>query len=284
MYFNKRTIISLISVCCLGLIFLFSQLYTFKFSNSNLAIFLNLLVTFGLILYLLNSIFTIFLLSKLKSTSMNLEKLAIHNKTLESMHDKTSAFRHDIPNILQGMSGYINRNDMNGLKTYYSQFVEDIHSVTTLGTLSPKVINSPAVYNLLANKYYKAENLDIKVNLEVFLDFNTLNMKTYEFARILGILMDNAIEATSECEEKIINVTIRKDTNRHMQLLLIENTYKNKNISTDKIYEKGYSTKSGNTGLGLWEVRQILKKNKNLNLYTTKNDKFFSQQLEIYVD
>lgn len=284
MYFNKRTIISLISVCCLGLIFLFSQLYTFKFSNSNLAIFLNLLVTFGLILYLLNSIFTIFLLSKLKSTSMNLEKLAIHNKTLESMHDKTSAFRHDIPNILQGMSGYINRNDMNGLKTYYSQFVEDIHSVTTLGTLSPKVINSPAVYNLLANKYYKAENLDIKVNLEVFLDFNTLNMKTYEFARILGILIDNAIEATSECEEKIINVTIRKDTNRHMQLLLIENTYKNKNISTDKIYEKGYSTKSGNTGLGLWEVRQILKKNKNLNLYTTKNDKFFSQQLEIYVD
>ena len=32
-------------------------------------------------------------------------------------------------------------------------------------------------------------------------------MKIYEFARILGILLDNAIEASSECEEKIINLT-----------------------------------------------------------------------------
>lgn len=280
MLFNKKYIIILILVCCFGLVFIFAQLCTFKFYN----LLCNLLITLGLVLYFINSIFTVFLLSKLEYTSINLQKVTMHNKTLESIHDKTSAFRHDIPNILQGMAGYINKNDMNGLKTYYSQFVEDIHSVTTLSALSPKVVNSPAVYNLLANKYFKADNLGIKINLEVFLDFNTLNMKTYEFSRILGILMDNAIEATSECKEKIINITIRKDTNRHMQLLLIENTYKNKDINTDKIYEKGYSTKSGNTGLGLWEVRQILKKNKNLNLHTTKNDKFFSQQLEIYVD
>ena len=31
----------------------------------------------------------------------------------------------------------------------------------------------------------------------------------------------------------------------------------------DKIYEKGYSSKPNNTGLGLWEVRQIMKKNNN---------------------
>lgn len=283
MVFNKKNIIMLILVCCFGLLLMFAQLYTFKFYNSNFPLIFGLVVVLGLILYFINSIFTVFLLSKLESTSINLEQATLHNKTLESIHDKTSAFRHDIPNILQGMSGYINKNDMKGLKTYYSQFVEDIHSVSTLGALNPKVINSPAVYNLLANKYYKADNLGIKINLEVFLDFNTLVMKTYEFSRILGILMDNAIEATSECEEKIINVTIRKESARHMQLLLIENTYKNKEINTDKIYEKGYSTKSGNTGLGLWEVRQILKKNENLNLYTTKNDKFFSQQLEIYL-
>lgn len=36
-------------------------------------------------------------------------------------------------------------------------------------------------------------------------------------------------------------------------------------------------------GLGLWEIRQILKKHNNLNLYTSKDDKFFKQQLEIYL-
>ena len=60
-------------------------------------------------------------------------------------------------------------------------------------------------------------------------------------------------------------------------------TYNNKDIDTDKIYEKGFSTKENNTGLGLWEVRQILNKNKNLNLYTSKNNEYFNQQLEIYL-
>lgn len=107
-------------------------------------------------------------------------------------------------------------------------------------------------------------------------------MKIYEFTKILGILLDNAIEATQECEKKVINVTICKDFKVNRQLLVIENTYKDKNVNTEKIYEKGFSSKKNNTGLGLWETRQILKRNNNLNLFTTKNNEFFKQQLEIY--
>ena len=94
--------------------------------------------------------------------------------------------------------------------------------------------------------------------------------------------MDNAIEAANECNEKIINVCIRKDFKVARQVLIIENTYKDKNVDTEKIYEKGFSSKPHNTGLGLWEVRQILKKNNNLNLFTSKDNQFFKQQLEIY--
>ena len=97
-----------------------------------------------------------------------------------------------------------------------------------------------------------------------------------------GILLDNSIEAANECTEKIINVSIKNDEKNSRQLLIVENTYINKDVDTDKIYEKGFSTKPNNTGLGLWEVRQILKKNNNLNLFTSKDEKFFKQQLEIY--
>lgn len=180
------------------------------------------------------------------------------------------------------MVGYIDNNDMEGLKNYYSQLVDDIQHSNNLTTLSPRVVNNPAIYNVLANKYHKADSLGIKINLEAFLDMNELHIKIYEFTRVLGILMDNAIEAASECNDKIINVTFRKDDKRHMQLLIIENTYMNKDVDTNKIFEKDYSTKEGNTGLGLWEIRQILKKNNNLNLFTTKNESFFKQQFEIY--
>lgn len=107
-------------------------------------------------------------------------------------------------------------------------------------------------------------------------------MKIYEFARILGILLDNSIEASKDCEQKIINITFRDDTKNKRQLIIIENTYTNKNIDTEKIFEKGMSGKKDHTGLGLWEVRKIIKKNNNANLYTSKTDKFFSQQLELY--
>lgn len=98
-----------------------------------------------------------------------------------------------------------------------------------------------------------------------------------------GILLDNAIEASKECDEKIINICIRKDSKASRQILLIENTYNDKKVDTEKIYEKGFSSKPNNSGIGLWEVRQIIKRNINLNLFTTKNDKFFRQQLEIYI-
>ncbi len=279
---NKKSRFLFVGTCIFGFVLIGSQLYTLTFYSTNLPLPITLLSTVGLLTYFSISVYTIFTVSKLEITSTNLEQANQHNKTLELLQDNTRAFRHDFSNIIQGMVGYMDRNDMEGLRKYYSQLVEDIRHTNNLTTLSPKVVNNPAVYNILANKYHKADSLGIKINLEVFLDLNTLHMKIYEFTRILGILMDNAIEAASECDEKIINVIIRRDTRKHMQLLIIENTYTNKEVDTEEIYKKGYTTKEGNTGLGLWEIRQILKKNNNLNLYTTKNDKYFSQQFEIY--
>lgn len=265
-----------------AVILIATQIYVTYFYSSVLPFYIVLLSLITLLTYVIISLVTVFNVSKLETTSMNLEEAKLYNKTLEILQDNTRAFRHDFSNILQGMVGYIDRNDMEGLKKYYSELVDDIRHSNNLTTLSPKVVNNPAIYNVLASKYHKADSLGIKINLEAFLDLNDLHMKIYEFTRVLGILMDNAIEASKDCDEKIINVTFRKDNRRHMQLLIIENTYNNKDVDTDKIFEKGYSTKEGNTGLGLWEIRQILKKNSNLNLFTTKNDEFFTQQFEIF--
>ena len=279
---DKKSKIRIYLNSILAIILIAGQLYILAFYSSNVPFFSTLLNVFGLIIYFSINLYHTLTVSKLETTSTNLEEAQLYNKTLEILQDNTRAFRHDFANILQGMVGYMDNNDMEGLKKYYSQLVDDIQTSNNLTTLSPKVVNNPAIYNVLANKYHKADSLGIKIHLEAFLDMNDLHMKIYEFTRVLGILMDNAIEASSECENKIINVTFRKDSKRNMQLLIIENTYKDKDVDTDKIFEKGYSTKKGNTGLGLWEIRQILKKNNNLNLFTTKNETYFTQQFEIF--
>ena len=232
------------------------------------------------------SLYSLLSTNKLDTTTRDLEEAQLYNKTLSILHDSMRGFKHDFHNIVQGIGGYADRGDLEGLKKYYKQLLQDCNRTNNLTALNPDVINNPAIYNVMATKYHKADEIGVQINLGIFMDLNEIeaHMKIYEFTRILGILLDNAIEAASECDEKIIHVSFRKEANRHRLVMVIENTYKNKDINIDTIFEKDFSTKSKktNSGLGLWEVRQILKKNNNLNLFTSKSEEFFSQQFEIY--
>lgn len=238
--------------------------------------FISLLIYFSLSFFSLAKIMTLF------TTTKKLESAEEYNKTLHILHDSVRGFKHDFDNIVTTIGGYIKTNDMKGLEKYYSQLEEDCQKVNNLYILNPDIINNPGIYNLLASKYNEAEEKNIKVNLTFLLDLNDLHMKIYEFARILGILLDNAIDAASESDEKILNIVFRNESKNNRNIILVENTYKDKNVDLDEIFHKGVSGKHNHTGLGLWEIREILKKNNNVNLHTTKNENYFSQQLEIY--
>ena len=238
--------------------------------------FISLLFYFGLSFYSLAKIMN------LVTTTQKLENEKEYNKTLHILHDSVRGFKHDFDNIVTTIGGYIKTNDMKGLEKYYSQLEEDCEKVNNLYILNPDIINNPGIYNLLTTKYSEAIEKGIKVNLTFLLDLNNLHMKIYEFARMLEILLDNAIEAASESDEKVLNIVFRNDSKNNRNIVLIENTYKDKNVNIDEIFNKGVTGKENHTGLGLWEVKQILKKNNNINLYTNKNDTYFSQQLEIY--
>lgn len=235
-----------------------------------------------LLAYFCLSFYSLAKIMKLVTTTKKLESAEEYNKTLHILHDSVRGFKHDFDNIVTTIGGYIKTNDMDGLKSYYSQLEEDCSKVNNLYVLDPDIINNPGVYNLITAKYNEALEKGIKVNLTVLLDLNDLHMKIYEFARILGILLDNAIDAASECDEKILNIVFRNESKNNRNIILIENTYKDKDVDIEQIFNKGVSGKQNHTGLGLWEIRQILKKNNNVNLYTNKNEKYFSQQLEIY--
>lgn len=258
------------------------QAFLISFYIDNLPIYITLISLIILLGYYIISFYSLIKTTKLQMTEQVLEQTTQYNKTLTILHDNIRCFKHDYNNMITTLGGYILSEDMNGLKKYYNELLQDCSRVKSLSTLSPEVINNPAIYSLLTNKYHQASELGININLESFIDFHKINMKIYEFTKILGILLDNAIEASKECQEKTINIIIRNDFKINRQLLIVENTYKDKNIDTEKIYEKGFSSKPNNTGLGLWETRQILKRNNNLNLFTSKDKKFFKQQLEIY--
>lgn len=260
------------------------QYYLINYYTETMPSFIIFINIASLIAYFVISIYSIVSSSKLEITERDLEGANLTIHSLRVLHDTVRTFKHDFDNIINGIGGYIANDDMDGLKEYYNQLLQDCHKTNNLYSLSPDVINQPAIYNILATKYYVADELNIQIDLDIFLDLNEIDkhMKIYEFTRILGILLDNSIEASKECEEKLIKVSFRKEDVKHRIIVVIENTYNNKDVNIEKIFDKGFSSKERNTGLGLWKVRQILKRNNNLNLFTTKNKNFFKQQFEIY--
>lgn len=280
---NSRVVIFLNSI--VGIVTIGTQFYLVTYYNNTLPLGIIILSILTLSAYFFISIFSLLKTAKLDVTSQNLEQEKYYNTTLKLLFDDIRTFRHDFGNIVQAIGGYIDTNDIDGLKQYYKQLKIDCEDIKSLEMLNPTAIDNPAVYSLLTAKYHKATSSGIEMKIHISLKLTTLNMKIYEFTRVLGILLDNAIEACENCDDKIINLEIRRDEKSPRQLLLIQNTYFDKTVNLDRIREKGYTSKKDDGkphGSGLWEVNRILKRAKNLNLYTTKDSIFFTQQLEIY--
>ena len=281
---NLKTKILLIINALFIVIVLAMQFYLMRFYSTTMPSLITLISIIVLIAYFAVSLYSIINISKLAITKRDLENANNTIHSLKILHDQVRSFKHDFDNMVNSIGGYVVNEDIEGLKKYYNQLLEECHKTNNLYALSPEVINHPAIYHLLATKYYEADQKNIQINLDVFLDLNEIEgrMKIYDFTRILGILLDNAIDAAVECDKKIINVTFRKDIGNDMIAVIIQNTYNNKDVNTETIYQKGVSSKENHSGLGLWKVRQILMHNNNLNLFTTKNDEFFTQQFEIF--
>lgn len=214
----------------------------------------------------------------------NVKQLTEEKKNLLDVTDNIRCFKHDFNNIIQAIDGYIYLNDMKSLQSYFKSLLKECNHVKVVDFLNCQGLDNPAIYGVLLNKFQIAEENGIKMNIDIMISLKDLNEKAYVISRMLGILVDNALEATNECKDKIVNIQFLKDRKMNKIDIVIENTYANKDVDTCKIFEKNYTTKKdkGNTGLGLWKIQDILKKDSNLELFTTKDENMFKQRIEVY--
>lgn len=215
---------------------------------------------------------------------IDIEQLKQKNESLLEVSDDIRCFKHDFNNIMQAIDGYLFLDDMNSLQIYFKSLLGECNHVKVIDNLNSRVKDNPAIYGVLLNKFKLAEERNITMNVDILDGLDKVEEKSYIIARILGILLDNALEATNECSDKIVNVQFLTDDENKRNIIVIENTYANKDIDTCKIFEKNYTTKKekGNSGLGLWKIHNILCKDSSFELFTTKNETMFKQQLEIY--
>ena len=244
-----------------------------------LAVFLYTIVTLAVVTY---AIRVVHMQESAKRKVQEHKDILEYTSHIENMYEELRGFRHDYVNILASLSGYIEKNDMKGLEKYFNETIMPTNEKMNsnkyrLQKLSK--IENPAIKGLVSNKLIYAMSTGIDVFIDIMDEIKDVDVRDIDLCRILGIYLDNAVEAAGETEEKELKFNIIQDNGS--TVIVIMNSFINKGISISNMEKQGFSTKGEGRGLGLSNVVQVLGQNENVNKVTEIRDNYFIQTLII---
>ena len=224
------------------------------------------------------------LLSKQRAIEIENKQLQEYTCYLDKNEDKLRRFKHDYQNLLDGLRIGAQEDDVqaviNQLVKYSASHFNQkaLRKYKGVNHIHDKNLKSIAIAKL--TKLY-----DLKIDYSFGCDKDIYqiprSVDVLDLIRIIGITFDNAIEES----QKLINKTKQKNSARVDAMYYqedgdfefeIRNRIVDRNIDTNNIQKKNYSTKNGHMGLGLSNVQKIVHKYENSMLvkYSVQNGWF----------
>ena len=220
-----------------------------------------------------------------KTTSMYQEVVKYSNTTNKLLEDYRMV-SHEHKNQLSIIRQMVDKENKE-LLDYIDNLIEkrtDIKYkwVADLNNLPLDGLRGLINYKLLEAEEKKI-NIAVTISKEVSkVKLNKLSTKQRDdLYSIIGVYLDNAIQASNESNNKNLDIEIHKY--KKNLAFIIGNTYKGK-ININRLDDYGYSTKGKNHGIGLHIVKKILD-DSNLFIQTRKIiDDYYIQELTININ
>ena len=237
----------------------------------------------GVIVYL--GIYSFKMMKKQVQDNMvkkQLEDLTEYNRSLEVTYNDMRKFRHDYINILSSMAGYIEDNDMEGLKKHFERNIlplgidmgKNNSNIAVLHKIKIKEIKG-----VILTKILTAQEYGVEVIIDISEDIGSANIGVIDLCKCIGILIDNAIDAAASCDEGKIKIGFVKKGK--ILFIIVINSVLDDIAPIYKIYEEGFSTKGEGHGIGLSNLKEIVSRYPNVSLDTIIEEKEFQQILEL---
>ena len=212
---------------------------------------------------------------------IQLQNLSNYSQQVEGLYQEIRSFRHDYANILSSLKIGIDQKDINMVSQVYDSVLKNSGEKLKgkrFDVAHLRNINDLALKSLLLSKLSEAQNLSVPVSLEISEQFSIKNMEQIDFLTITSILLDNAIESSAEGG---IAVCFLEDTEWNKLVMIVKNSTLEREIELRDIFKRDNSSKGEGRGIGLANVRRILKSYPNVCLKTTSKNYVFTQILEI---
>ena len=217
-----------------------------------------------------------------ESKQKSMQDLQDYTRNLEAMYNSLRSFKHDYVNILLSLSGYIEDGDMDRLKDFFESKIFPTKNLITGGDYKLNQLSNIGVLeikSLLSAKMIYAHESGIDITIDIPDKVESFLIDTVDLARILGIFLDNAIEATLETEQPQIGLNIIQ--NKTGVSIIISNRFRDNGLMLHKLKQKGFSTKIGHQGIGLGNAQKIISSYDNVLLETTMKCDYFTQHIEL---
>lgn len=215
------------------------------------------------------------------------EQMASYTNELERMYVIAHGFKHDYRNILFTLSGYIDGNDIDGMKEYfYKELSKSGDIIPASGTVIKNLTNLKItpIKSLVSSKSATAQKFNIDFAVEVVEPIDYIKMPTLDLVRIVGIVLDNAIEASMKCDNPYVRFGIMKgiDTeNSEVITILTTNNFTGEVPQLNRLYERGYSTKGDGRGIGLNNLKSIVDQYEYASIDIKIDDEKFCSKITI---
>lgn len=162
-------------------------------------------------------------------------------------------YRHDMRNHLFKMRDMVEKSEYKQLEEYIGQAVSYMK-------IDKKVIDSgnSEIDCLLNYKLRNIEKMNIKLETKFVLP-HELFINVFDINIVLGNLIDNALEALKQCDER--ELIVRLTYSKGVMFITIKNSFSG-NIKIDSNNQKLFTTKKdfNNHGLGLQSVQYTIDK------------------------
>lgn len=246
-----------------------------------------------MVLFLLFFLYNLIFLNKLTNNiaktlkaEQQLEKAEhdlLYANSMVRVSDDLRGFRHDFANFVNSINGFVRQEDLPGLEAYMQKL--SVQIVTSQSVeIAEQIKEIPALYGIVLEKIFRAEIRGIHLNVCVLA--NTIDLKycsDLDYSRMVGILLDNAIEASEKSKQRTAEFSIRAKRGRRIETMIINSC--DGEVDIDRIFEQGYSTKENPSGEGLYQIRRIQRKyqimGKSIDFETIFRDGSFTQIFKI---
>lgn len=212
----------------------------------------------------------------------NFVALQKYTKQVEDLYNSLRSFKHDYNNILISMTDYINQRDIDGLSAYFHEHIlpetaKLIPDNYQLGRLSN--IKKPELKGFITAKLVYAQEMNIETSIEAEAPIENIAVNIVDLTRVLGIFLDNAIEAALETPKpQMTFAAIRSDSET---VFIVSNTFIDHQLNINQLSRPDISSKGSGRGIGLYNASKIIGSYKNMFLETSISNGFFIQTLHI---